>query len=183
MTQNKIVWLVLLTIFVLLVVLPVFVYYCTPFSFSKIINITLNPSIIITAILAIYVTGVLAKQNDRDKQGKELLIEYFKDFQQEFHKRKLEILNHKTYDAPLFNSHLKFLRIKLRSSIKLAEQDKTDNAKALHEKIKSIWEILTDESHYDEQGLKLEYKTKIDFYIVEVDELIFFIIKEINKTK
>lgn len=159
-----------------------------PFNFSKTINLTVNPSsifsILITVALAYYVTRVLSQQNEQEKQEKYILIDYFKDFQKQCITTIYKILDCNEFNSALTISEFKFLRQKLHSSIELAKLQKFVNeniSSKLHSKLTDIWELLTDESHYDTLGLKQEHKSLVRTQMIIIDELIFKIIVEINR--
>lgn len=168
----------------------VFVELVMPFNFSETITIVVNPlsilSIIATVLLAFYITRVLTQQNEKDNQEKRLLIEYFKDFKIQLDVKTNKILDQNKFNSSLNVSEFKFLRAKLYSSIELAKHQNFVNKEIsveLHKTLTNIWELLTDESHYEEQGLKQEHKSSVCSQLIKIDELIFKIIVEINKAK
>ncbi|SMN02404.1 hypothetical protein SPONN_996 [uncultured Candidatus Thioglobus sp.] len=65
MPSNKHIDKTLLVLFGIALGFFIGVYNYTPFEFQKIINIVINPSILITVLLAIYVTRVLTQQNEK----------------------------------------------------------------------------------------------------------------------
>lgn len=176
--------------FVLGFYVSIFIAKHVPFHYSETINIIVNPlsifSIIITVVLAYYVTRVLAQQNEKDNQERLLLIEYFKDFNVQFSVKIGKILNQSEFNASLNASEFKFLRKKLYSLIKLARQQKFADehiSSKLQQKLTYIWKLLTDESHYNKQGIKQEHKSAVHTHMIKIDELIFKIIVEINRAR
>lgn len=167
----------------------IFIENYIPLNFSNTINLTINPSIIlstlVTVAVAYYVARVLSQQNEKEKQERLLLIEYFKDFQTQCTERVNKILDYSSFNAAVF-SEFKFLRTKLNSSIKLSEQQNfvsTEISSKLHDTLTSLWELLTDESNYENRGIKAEHKSSVNNKMIEIDESIFKIIVEINKVK
>ncbi len=167
----------------------IFIEHYIPLNFSNTINLTINPSIflstLVTIAVAYYVARVLSQQNETEKQEKHLLIEYFKNFQTQCTETVNKILDCSSFDTAFFQK-FKFLRKKLDSSIKLAKHqnfvDEEISVK-LHETLTDVWELLTNESNYDEDGIKAEHKSLANNKMIEIDELIFKIIVEINRIK
>ncbi len=168
----------------------VFIEHYIPLNFSNTINLTINPSIIfstlVTAAVAYYVAKVLSQQNEKEKQEKYLLIEYFKDFQAQCTATVNKVVDCSSFNNTLIVSEFKFLRAKLYSSIKLAEDQNFVDEKIsskLHKTLTDVWELLTDESNYSDSGIKAEHKSSANNKMIEIDESIFKIIVEINKAK
>lgn len=137
-------------------------------------------------MLAVYITRILTPQNEKDKQEKILLIEYIKNFQTQLHAKSNAIIGCESFNSSLFNNHFKVLRQKLHSSLSLAEKrnfisNDDEISTNLKQAVTNILEILTDESHYNIDGIKIESKTIVESHIIKTDELVFEIISTINK--
>lgn len=170
-------------------------------SISNSINFEVNPlevfSVIITVLLAIYVTRTLSKQNDKEKEEKLLLVKYFKDLKDLINFKLEKILEQENYDTQITKSDLKVLRKKLNSFIQLAEKYKFIQANdeisvKLKENLTDIWELLTDtpkkvngrantEVKQGIESIRIERKSSVETKVVMIDELIFELIIKINE--
>lgn len=158
---------------------------------SNEVGLKLNPfeiiSIIVTVLLAIYITRKLSKDNEIDKSQKQLLIDYFYDFRKKASITISNILEKNAFDTIETKSALKILRKTLQSIIDLAEnysfiEKNSDLTQQIKEKLTDIWEILTDTPKRGEDETNIEEKKQlVEKYMIEIYKLIFQINFEISK--
>jgi len=164
-------------------------------------SIEINPlEIITTAItifLAIYVTRTLGKQNDLEKNEKELLIEYLSEFKKLTSEKIYSILKEENFDTSKTKSDLKILRKKASSIINLGTTfnyfDKTDVlATELNDRVRDIWELLTDcpkkingratvSVKEGVERLRLEQINKVEMALIDIEQIVFNLTMKINK--
>jgi len=167
-------------------------------SFSDTINWEVNPfgflSLLVTVLLAIYVTRTLSKKNEKEKIESELLINYLLQFKEDLLNRFQYISSQDNIQQTKINSDCKILRKRLHSILELAvdnnyigQDDQIINN--LKEKIREIWEILTDTPQKPNgktsKGvtdgmaiLRTDRLNKVETSIIDIEKLIFnFIIK------
>jgi hypothetical protein len=169
--------------------------------FANDVSFEINPleifSIGINIFLAIYITSTLSKKNDQEKSEKELIINYLKDFQLEYNKKTNKLLECEDFETPLTNSCFKTLRIRINSTLALAEENSLINnndetVSKIKQKISEIWELFTDTprtantraNHATKVGIKalrLEKIGKIEAASIDLDKLIFQLAMKINR--
>lgn len=169
--------------------------------FANDVSFEINPleifSIGINVFLAIYITSTLSKKNDQEKSEKELIINYLKDFQLEYNTKTNKLLECEDFETPLTNSCFKTLRIRINSTLALAEENSLINnndetVSKIRQKISEIWELFTDTprtantraNHATKVGIKalrLEKIGKIEAASIDLDKLIFQLAMKINR--
>jgi hypothetical protein len=169
--------------------------------FANDVSFEINPleifSIGINIFLAISITSTLSKKNDQEKSEKELIINYLKDFQLEYNKKTNKLLECEDFETPLTNSCFKTLRIRINSTLALAEENSLINnndetVSKIKQKISEIWELFTDTprtantraNHATKVGIKalrLEKIGKIEAASIDLDKLIFQLAMKINR--
>lgn len=172
----------------------------TSFRINNQVNIEINPfeilSIVITIFLAIYVTRTLSKMNDLEKNEKDLLINYLIEFKSLCNLKVNNILSKDNFDNPETKSDLKILRKKISSIIELAKEngfieDYSPLAIDLNNKVRDIWELLTDcpekpnitASKMVKDGverIRLEQVSKVESALIDIEKLIFKLTITIN---
>jgi len=164
------------------------------------VNIEINPleilSLGITVLLAIYVTRTLSKKNDLEKNEKDLLINYLSEFKLLCNSKISKLLLNDNFDTPETKSDMKILRKKINSIIELAKEykfiEENDTlATELNNKVRDIWELLTDcpekvtsrASKTVKDGIeriRLEQVNKVEAALIDIERLIFKITMKIN---
>jgi len=164
------------------------------------VNIEINPleilSLGITVLLAIYVTRTLSKKNDLEKNEKDLLINYLSEFKLLCNSKISKLLLNDNFDTPETKSDMKILRKKINSIIELAKEykfiEENDTlATELNNKVRDIWELLTDcpekvpsrASKPVKDGIeriRLEQVNKVEAALIDIERLIFKITMKIN---
>lgn len=169
--------------------------------FANDVSFEINPleifSIIVNIFLAIYITRTLSKKNDQEKSEKELIINYLKDFQLEYHTKTNKLLECEDFETPLTNSCFKTLRTRVNSILTLADENSIiatndETASKIRQKISEIWELFTDTPRTANtranqatkdgiQTLRLEKIGKIEAASIDLDKLIFQLAMKINR--
>lgn len=169
--------------------------------FDDSISFEINPievlSIMVNIILAIYVTGVLSRENDIIKSKKELIISYIKEFLLEYHNKTNKLIDEDCFDEPKTKAYFKTLRKRIHSVLTLTNDfgiiEKNDElASQIKDKIGDIWETFTDtpkklDEITDEKTkneidkLRLEKIGKIETQSIEFEKLILQFIIKINE--
>ncbi|EMY60665.1 hypothetical protein [Leptospira terpstrae] len=163
----------------------------TSFTIANQISIELNPfdivSLIVTLLIAVYVGRILTKQNEYETSEKELIVKYFTDFK-DLLRNKIEFIIEKNIiEDKIINCELKILRSKLNSIISIAEEydfirdQNNGKANQVKEKLKDIWEILTDPSIAPVDNNLLLRKTQVATNSLQIEKLLFDLIIEIYK--
>ncbi|MBK6263605.1 hypothetical protein JKA74_01055 [Marivirga sp. S37H4] len=172
----------------------------TVLSVNNQVNIEINPLEIltlgITVMLAIYVTRTLSKKNDLEKNEKDLLINYLSEFKLLCNSKISKLLLNDNFDTPETKSDMKILRKKINSIIELAKEykfiEENDTlATELNNKVRDIWELLTDcpekvtsrASKTVKDGIeriRLEQVNKVEAALIDIERLIFKITMKIN---
>lgn len=172
----------------------------TIIKFSDTINWEANPlellSLIVTILLAIYVTRTLGKRNDAEKAETELLINYILGFKNDLLERFNSISAEKNIEQIKLNSDCKIIRKRLHSIISLAIEneylDKNDNlVNSLKDEVANIWEILTDTPSLIDgiaskevtdgiATLRADKISKVENTIIEIEKIVFNLILKIN---
>ena len=172
----------------------------TVVKFSDTINWEANPveliSLILTALLAIYVTRTLGKKNDKEKSESELLINYLLAFKDDLLTRFDAISTENNIEQVKLNSDCKIIRKRLHSITSIAVengyvQENDETIEALKEKVRVIWETLTDtpkiadgrSSKAVKDGiatLRAEKISKVEGLIIEIEKIVFNLILKIN---
>jgi len=165
------------------------------------VSIEINPleliTTIITVLLAIYVTRTLGKRNDLEKKEKEMFIDYLIKFKDLANTKISNILRDDVFNTPSTNSDLKILRKKVSTLTNLGTEanyfEEGDQlVKDLSDKIRDIWEILTDcpekikgrASADVKQGLerlRLEEISKVEMNLIEIEKIIFNLSLKVNQ--
>lgn len=174
------------------------------FSIDTSISIELNPldiaSFIITVGLAYYISKVLTKQNEKEKEEKLLISKSISKFQIELDKGIHDILERNEFNTVFSRSKFKILRSKLSSIVKTAEKyeliDKNIGASvSLKEELTNIWELFTNTvipaelagerttstTPSDREVEIIAINTSTELKLIKMNELIFEFIIEINK--
>ena len=147
-------------------------------------------------MLAIYVTRTLSKKNDLEKNEKDLLINYLSEFKLLCNSKISKLLLNDNFDTPETKSDMKILRKKINSIIELAKEykfiEENDTlATELNNKVRDIWELLTDcpekvtsrASKTVKDGIeriRLEQVNKVEAALIDIERLIFKITMKIN---
>jgi hypothetical protein len=172
----------------------------TELNVNNQVNIEINPleilSLGITVLLAIYVTRTLSKKNDLEKNEKDLLINYLSEFKLLCNSKISKLLLNDNFDTPETKSDMKILRKKINSIIELSKEykfiEENDTlATELNNKVRDIWELLTDcpekvtsrTSKTVKDGIeriRLEQVNKVEAALIDIERLIFKITMKIN---
>ena len=173
----------------------------TNLSLNSEVSIEINPleilTTLITVFLAIYVTRTLGKQNDLEKTEKLSLIGYLADFKDLANEKIYNILREKKFGTPSTNSDLKVLRKKASTIIKLGQEFKyfKENeplGNDLNNKVRDIWELLTDcpeqpddrTSKSVKEGIdriRLEQINKVETSLIDLEKIVFSLTMMVNK--
>lgn len=173
----------------------------TALSIGNQIAIEINPFDIITAgitvLLAFYVTRVLGRRNDLEKNEKEALKTYLTEFKTLANEKIYRIIEQESFETPSTKSDLKILRKKIDTILKLGEEfgylDHNDELSTnLREKVRDIWELLTDcpekidgQSHINVkkgvERLRIEQINKVEMALIEIEKIVFQMLMKINK--
>lgn len=173
----------------------------TKLSLNSEVSIEINPleilTTLITVSLAIYVTRTLGKQNDLEKTEKLSLIDYLTDFKELANKKIYNILREKKFDTPSTNSDLKVLRKKASTIINLGQefkyfQENEPLGIELNNKVRDIWELLTDcpqqldgrSSKSAKEGIdriRLEQINKVETSLIDLEKIVFSLTMLVNK--
>jgi len=169
-------------------------------TISNSISIEIDPleilSLLITILLAIYVARILSKQNDSEKNEKDLLIQYFSDFRIQLSSKISKILEQEAFESIGTASEMKIIRKKLDSIVGLAVQYKfiklNDNTSVeLQSKARDLWELLTNTPKKAASNanatvkdgiarLRLEQINKAETTLIEIEKLLFDLTIKIN---
>lgn len=131
----------------------VLLYFITAqFTLSSIVDLTLDPtdilSLLVTVVLAVYVTGKLSKKNEEERAEKDLLIEDIKKFKDGFSKDLNEVLNSSVIELTRVTATFKIFRMKLNAMTNLVGEydfrEAEAKLKSLDEKVRDIRDLLTD---------------------------------------
>lgn len=197
-------WLLLIFIFILGFLLGIIVLIVTKkhsvFSIQNAIGLSINPleivSVSINVILAIYITAILSKRNEQEKSDKQFLVNSFDTFNKEVGKTIGLFLENEEYDTMNVRSKFKTLRIKLKSLIKIGEDNNLLNKQEANDlistKMTELWELFTDSPRKasksaskavkdDCEYLRIQKISDIDKKHIEFEEEIFNIIFKINR--
>lgn len=170
-------------------------------KFSDTINWEANPieliSLIVTILLAFYVTRTLGKKNAKEKAETELLINYLLGFKNDLLTRFDSLSTESSLEQINLNSNCKIIRKRLHSIVSIATDNgyvetNDESVIALKEKVRDIWEALTDTpqlidgraSKAVKHGiatLRAEKISKVENTIIEIEKIIFNLILKINK--
>jgi len=173
----------------------------TIIKFSDTINWEANPlellSLIVTILLAIYVTRTLGKRNESEKVETELLINYILGFKKDLLERFDSISTERNIEQVKLNSDCKIIRKRLHSIISLAVEngyvDRNDNlVNSLKDEVTNIWETLTDTPPLIDGSaskevtdgiatLRADKISKVENIIIEIEKIVFNLILKINK--
>ena len=130
------------------------------------------------------------------KNEKDLLINYLSEFKLLCNSKISKLLLNDNFDTPKTNSDMKILRKKIDSIIELAEEykfiEKNDTlATELNNKVRDIWELLTDcpekvssrASKTVKDGIeraRLKQVNEVEAALIDIERLIFKITMKIN---
>lgn len=161
------------------------------FYISNQVSIEINPfdlvSLIVTLLIAIYAGRILTKQNEYETSEKELLIQYITDFKNLLKQKIDHIIENDITDDKIINCELKILRSKLNSIISIAEDynfilnQNNGKANQVKEKLKDIWELLTDPPKSSNDNYFLIRKTDVTQNSLQIEKLLFDLTIEIYK--
>lgn len=171
------------------------------FFFSKEIGVQLDPinlaTLLVTILLAIYVTRELNKRNEQERVEKNLIIEDIRSFKSYLLSDIKKILETEKINYLQVVSKLKTLRMNLNSIIKLIEKYHFLNNKEmtvkLDNKIRDIKDLLTETPavsgsvnpeitiNNGEISLGSSQRDRIDTALNEMASLIFELVFEINR--
>lgn len=134
--------------------------------------------------------------NDLEKNEKDLIINYLIEFKSLCNLKVNNILSKDNFDNPETKSDLKILRKKISSIIELAKEngfieDYSPLAIDLNNKVRDIWELLTDcpekpnitASKMVKDGverIRLEQVSKVESALIDIEKLIFKLTITIN---
>ncbi len=181
--------------------LCIFIKKITNLSLNSEVSIEINPleilTTLITVSLAIYVTRTLGKQNDLEKTEKISLSQYLTDFKDLANEKIYNILKEKKFDSPSTNSDLKVLRKKASTIINLGQefnyfQKNEPLGIDLNNKVRDIWELLTDcPDQLDgrtnktlKEGIdriRLEQINKVETSLIDLEKIVFSLTMLVNK--
>jgi len=170
-------------------------------EFSNSINWEANPlelvSLIITILLAIYVTRNLSKKNDKEKAEVDLLTNYLIRFKSDLFARFASISEEERIEQTRLNSDCRIIRKQLHSVVALAVQnnyiDENDPLiTGLKDKVRDYWELLTDTPQSQETSedqivrdgitnLQSSILQRAELTVVEIERLVFSLILKLNK--
>lgn len=173
----------------------------TIIKFSDTINWEANPveliSMVLTILLAIYVTRTLGKKNNKEKAETELLINYLLSFKDDLLKRFDAITTEDNIEQIKLNSDCKIIRKRLHSIASIAVDNgyvdvNDDTIASLKEKVRDIWETLTDTPQIANgkaskavkdgiANLRSEKISKVENSIIEIEKIVFNLILKINE--
>lgn len=173
----------------------------TVLTINEEINFEINPfeilTLSITIFLAIYVTRILSKKNDLEKNEKELLINYLTEFKNLTNNKINYILSKDNFDTPETKSDLKIIRKKINTILTLASEynfitDTESLSTDLNNKVRDIWELLTDcpekvtgrANSVVKNGIeriRLEQVNKVEVGLIDIEKIIFKLTMKINK--
>ncbi|GGG52147.1 hypothetical protein [Bizionia arctica] len=181
--------------------LCIFIKKITNLSLNSEVSIEINPleilTTLITVSLAIYVTRTLGKQNDLEKTEKISLIQYLTDFKDLANEKIYNILKEKKFGSPSTNSDLKVLRKKASTIINLGQefnyfQKNEPLGIDLNNKVRDIWELLTDcpdqldgrTNKTVQEGIdriRLEQINKVETSLIDLEKIVFSLTMLVNK--
>lgn len=170
------------------------------FTLDGKIGFEINPFellVLLTNIyLAIYITKTLGKEHDARKSEKELLINYFLEYKNDFSGRVSELSKQSDLMSITTNANFKVLRSRITTIIGLAKESNliSSDEKLLTEipkKISEVWELFTDAPTFaDERSsdgvkkeierIRLEKISKIELNSIKIEKLIFQLILKVN---
>lgn len=172
------------------------------FNFSREIGFQLDPinlaTLLITVLLAIYVTREMNKRNEQERVEKDLIIEDLKKFKLDLIMDVKKILETERISLIMVTSKLKTSRMNLNLITKLIDEYKfainDEVVSGLDTKIRDIKDLLTETPavsgttsseitiNNGEISLGSNQREKIDVALNEMSALIFKLVIEINRS-